>query len=122
MITRNSLLTLKNSIKEMSSVIDSCLMPLTSHEKLFETQADYYEAMKNQNKVPQDYYKFRFFDIEIYLYYDFKLKRYFLREDYNKTNEDLGNDFKKALIRFVDSVSDFCTESFRKLVVDNNLF
>lgn len=97
-------------------------MPLTSHDKLFDTQADYYEAMKNQNKVPQDYYKFRFFDIEIYLYYDFKLKHYFLREDYNKINEDLGDDFKKALIRFVDSVSDFCTESFRKLVVDNNLF
>lgn len=121
MITRNSLNALKTELKQLIDVIDVSLSPILSKEKLFDSQADYYEALKNQNKVPQDFYKFQFFDTDFYIYFDLRTKRYFVRSDTLYLNEDCGEDFMKSKMCFLMKIKDFIFKMQRENL-QNGLF
>lgn len=107
MLTLNKLRALKTELNEMITIIDDTLKPITNKPKLFETQADYYYSLSTQNKVPQDYYKFRYFDKDYYLFYDLRLKKYFLCSDSFNLKEDLGSDFDEARKTFCRYVFEF---------------
>lgn len=114
MITRNVLLALKKEINELTKVIDVALLPISSKDKLFNTQYDYYEALKNENKVPQDFYKFQFFDFDLYLNYDLRQKKYFLCSDSKYLKIDCGSNFDDAKNMFLKNINDYiCTHELQ---------
>lgn len=115
MITRNTLKSLKSELIELEKLCDTMINPLVTKDKLFDTQADYYEAMKNQNKVPQDFYKIQIFDLYVYLEYNFKFKVYYLRSESGDVYENLGMDFDKALLRFLEYGKDLFISKFKEL-------
>ena len=115
MITRNTLKSLKTELIELEKLCDTMLNPLVTKDKLFDTQADYYEAMKNQNRVPQDFYKIQIFDLYVYLEYNFKFKVYYLRSESGDVYENLGMEFDKALLRFLEFGKALFTARFNEL-------
>lgn len=125
MITKNSLKTLKTELNELIKVIDINLSSFSEREKLFDTQADYYEALRIENKVPQDYYKFRFFDSFVYIYYNITRKLYEIHIEDNKGRyyiRSSHDDFKSAQLAFIELVKEILFKEKNKLLDQRELF
>lgn len=121
MVTRQTLQSLRTELKELDSVIAAALAPLNTHEALFDSQSDYYESLRNQNKVPQDYYKFRFFDFELYIYYDLRKKTYSVRSS-KYDSVECGSDFHFAKRRFLELLKEYSEGFYNELVSQLDLF
>lgn len=125
MITKNSLKTLKQELNELIKVIDINLSSFSEREKLFDTQADYYEALRIENKVPQDYYKFRFFDVYIYIYYNIQTKKYEVHVENEKGQyyiDSIHEHFNDSQLRFIDLIKDILLAKGNKIKPQRDLF
>lgn len=121
MLTRNVLKSLKSELLDLIKTIDVSLSPLTSVDSLFDTQADYYEAMKNENKVPQDFYKFRYFDFFCLIKYNFKDKKYYVESVNPYNNICCDDNFCKAKLTFCELVNKTLIEKSNELVIQPQL-
>jgi len=54
------------------------LLRVRQKEKLFDNADDYYVQLKSCKYVPQDYYRLRIFDTEIYLKFNRRLNKYYI--------------------------------------------
>ena len=125
MITKNSLKTLKTELNELIKVIDINLSTFSEREKLFDTQSDYYEALRLQNKVPQDYYKFRFFDSFIYIYYNITKKEYEIHIEDNQGRYYIHShnvSFKSITLDFIECIEEVLHKEKNKLLAQMELF
>lgn len=78
-ITLFDLDNLKKSCDNMSQLIKEIKNQYnseTDNRKLFVSRADYDESLRQQKKLPQDFYFFRDFDVFIQLVYNKRLKKY----------------------------------------------
>lgn len=125
MITKNSLKTLKTELNELIKVIDINLSSFSEREKLFDTQADYYESLRVQNKVPQDYYKFRFFDSFIYIYYNITKKVYEVHIEDNQGHyyiHSSNDSFESIKLDFIECIEDILLKEKNKILKQMVLF
>lgn len=125
MITKNSLKVLKTELNELIKVIDINLSSFSEHEKLFDTQSDYYEALKVKNKVPQDYYKFRYFDSFIYIYYNITKKEYEVHIEDNQGRYYIHShnvDFKSIMLDFIECIEAVLHSEKNKILDQRELF
>lgn len=112
MLSRNSLVQLKKELKELDQVIDVVISNPLSDKPLFDSEQDYYDSLRAQNKVPQDYYRFRFFDVELSIEYNLKTKKYFfVHESLDGKRRYTSNEFDEFHVvkdYFLTKVKEYC--------------
>lgn len=78
MITTEKLKIFKDTISQVQIELDE-LLRQRQQEKLFKNADDYYLSLNACKWCPQDFYKLRIFDTEIYLKFNIKQKKYYIR-------------------------------------------
>ena len=77
MITTEKLKTLREALTISLTQLDE-LLRVRQKEKLFDNADDYYVQLRSCEYVPQDFYRLRIFDTEIFLKFNQRIKKYYI--------------------------------------------
>lgn len=105
MITTEKLKQLRECLTISLNHLDE-LLRVRQKEKLFDNADDYLIQLKSCKYVPQDFYRLRIFDTEIYLKFNLRLKKYYISIEtlkYRFFSKISFNDFIKKYNLKTDS-------------------
>lgn len=77
MITTEKLKMLREALNISLTQLDE-LLRVRQKEKLFDNADDYYVQLRSCEYVPQDFYRLRIFDTEIFLKFNQRIKKYYI--------------------------------------------
>lgn len=133
-ITLFDLDNLKKSCDNMSQLIKEIKSQTNSDNdkrKLFVSRADYEESLREQKKLPQDFYYFRQFDVFIQIVYNKRLKKYqlycenyysFMLNEYERSPQSNNSYIISSHWEEVFELYNKCIQDIVNHNLDNGLF